>query len=72
MSDPGGAPLTASDELLLLPTPADPLDRTASFSGAFAAFAGGVPGKAEAAKKVNLIIRDEVHWYGRKVCGYKD
>ena len=36
------------------------------------AFAGGVPGVAEAPKKVNLIIRDEVHWYGRKVCGYKD
>ena len=36
------------------------------------ALADIVPGKAEAPKKVNLIIRDEVHWYGRKVCGYKD
>ncbi len=34
------------------------------------AFAGGVPGKTEAAKRVNEIIRDEIHWYGRKVMGY--
>lgn len=48
----------------------DSIDRY--YAGGGYAFAGGVPGKAEAAKKVNLIIRDEVHWYGRKVCGYKD
>ena len=36
------------------------------------AFGGGVPGVAEEAKKVNMIIRDEVHWYGRKFTGYVD
>lgn len=36
------------------------------------AFGGGVPGMDEAAKRVNQIICDEVHWYGRKVYGYTD
>ena len=36
------------------------------------AFGGGVPGVAEEAKKVNMIVRDEVHWYGRKFTGYTD
>ena len=36
------------------------------------AFGGGVPGLNPAAKRVNEIVRDEVHWYGRKVYGYTD
>ncbi len=36
------------------------------------AFGGGVPGMNEAAKRVNMIVRDEVHWYGRKFTGYVD
>ena len=33
---------------------------------------GGVPGMNDAARRVNEIVRDEVHWYGRKVMGYVD
>ena len=36
-------------------------------------FAGGVASRAddaEVAQKINLIVRDEAHWYGRKVYGY--
>ncbi len=36
------------------------------------AFGGGVPGVAEAAKRVNMIVRDEGHWYGRECTGYVD
>lgn len=36
------------------------------------AFGGGVPGMNEAAMRVNDIVRDEVHWYGRKFTGYVD
>ena len=36
------------------------------------AFGGGVPGMMDAARRVNEIVRDEVHWYGRKVMGYVD
>ena len=36
------------------------------------AFGGGVPGMDDAARRVNEIVRDEVHWYGRKFCGYVD
>ncbi|MBR6114689.1 MAG: veratrol--corrinoid protein metyltransferase [Oscillospiraceae bacterium] len=36
------------------------------------AFGGGVPGMNEAAARVNEIVRDEVHWYGRKFTGYVD
>ena len=36
------------------------------------AFGGGVPGMNDAARRVNEIVRDEVHWYGRKVYGYTD
>ena len=27
---------------------------------------------AEELRRVNEIVRDEVHWYGRKVMGYVD
>ena len=36
------------------------------------AFCGGVPGKTEIVKRINQVVKDEVHWYGRKVYGYKD
>ena len=36
------------------------------------AFGGGVPGMMDAARRVNEIVRDEVHWSGRKVMGYVD
>ena len=36
------------------------------------AFGGGVPGMMDAARRVNEIVRDEVHWYGRKFTGYVD
>jgi len=36
------------------------------------AFGGGVPGRQEEARRVNEIVRDEVHWYGRKFTGYVD
>lgn len=42
------------------------------YEGGGYAFGGGVPGMSEAPMRVNEIIRDEVHWYGRKVMGYTD
>ena len=36
------------------------------------AFGGGVPGIGDAPRRVNEIVRDEVHWYGRKFTGYVD
>jgi len=36
------------------------------------AFAGGIPGKGDHIRRANQIVRDEAHWYGRKVYGYKD
>ncbi len=48
----------------------DAIDRYSKDGGY--AFAGGIVGQTEAIKKANQIIRDEVHWYGRKVYGYKD
>ena len=54
LSDPDGATLTASDEMLLLPTPADPLDRTANFSGDFAAVKIDYPHQMDAHPHPNV------------------
>jgi len=48
----------------------DSIDRFSEGGGY--SFAGGIPGKGEHVKRANMIVRDEAHWYGRKVYGYKD